>query len=66
MTKEEAKSQAHQIWLEWNERRQESITALLFYGHLEKHHSNLLSFRYLGDRYQVVKSWVNEWKSQAY
>ncbi|MBV9576169.1 MAG: hypothetical protein JO149_06065 [Gammaproteobacteria bacterium] len=60
MTEKEAQRQAYQVWLRWEDRQQKS--GLLFYFYLEKEHSNLLSFPYSSDKYQIVNAWVNEWK----
>ncbi len=63
MKEQEAKNEAYQVWAAWKDRKTRgALLALKFYTHLENHHSSCLNFPCRGDRYQVVKSWVERWQ----
>lgn len=60
-TQEIAKSQIRELWHAW---RKDNATAshvtnkLSFYSWLQKHHSQVLSFKCRGDKWQVVNGWL--------
>ena len=63
MTKDDAKTQITSLWLDWlatRERTTLSQDMLVFYSHLHKQHPQTLSFRVAGDKWQTVKSWIQD------
>lgn len=63
MTENEAKSQAYQIWLKWEGRSGGgNMLGMRFFVYLKNNHSHLLTFPCSGDRYQIVKPWVEDWQ----
>ncbi|CAM3404157.1 hypothetical protein [Paracidovorax anthurii] len=63
MTQDEARQQITSLWMDWlaaRERTTPSQDMLVFYSQLQKQHPEVLSFRVAGDRWQTVKSWIQD------
>ena len=60
MRKTEAKLQVLREWRQWRDEtaRSTTLAPLEFYHELRERRPDLVSFRYAGDRYQVVAGWV--------
>jgi hypothetical protein len=62
VTQGEAKRQILKEWRSWVRDKEISepkgADALMFFGYLQQHRSDLLRFRYEGDKWQRVKSWL--------
>jgi hypothetical protein len=59
MKQEDAK---RQIILLWSKRDRDKLTQLDilgFYGNLEQNRPDLLYFKCSGDKYQIIKTWLN-------
>lgn len=63
MTQNEAKQHIISLWADWlsgRERTTLSQDMQVFYSHLQKQHPQALSFRAAGDKWQTVKSWIQD------
>ena len=63
MTKEDAKTQIISLWLGWlatRERTTLSQDMLVFYANLQRQCPEVLSFRVAGDKWQTVKTWIQD------
>jgi hypothetical protein len=64
MKKEDAKRLIISEWRDWKKTRPPSdnkptgTDALIFFGNLQSNHPELLDFRYSGDKWQIVHSWL--------
>lgn len=63
MTLDDAKKQITSLWLDWlatRERTTLSQDMQVFYSNLQKQDPQALSFRAAGDKWQTVKSWIQD------
>lgn len=64
LKKDDAERLIVQAWRGWCrahvplEREPNGNDALLFYAYLQRDQSHLLSFRCLGDKWQVINGWI--------
>lgn len=63
MKQSEAKEQMRKIWFGREDRcSKEIMYGMTFYNIILKDYRHLLDFRFSGDQYQIVKTWVHEWQ----
>lgn len=63
MKNSEVKEMIRTVWFEQSERcSKDPLYPLLFYTLLENQYSHLLNFKYKGDKYQLIKTWVQGWQ----
>ncbi|WP_404299819.1 hypothetical protein [Alicycliphilus denitrificans] len=63
MTKDDAKAQIIRLWVDWlaaRERTTLSQDMQVFYSHLRSRQPHTLSFRAAGDKWQTVKTWIQD------
>lgn len=63
MTQDEAKQHVTSLWMDWlatRERTTLSQDMQVFYADLQTQHPHVLSFRASGDKWQTVKSWIQD------
>lgn len=63
MTQDEAKQRVTNLWMDWLATRARTTLSQdmqVFYAHLQKQHPHVLSFRAAGDKWQTVKSWIQD------
>jgi len=58
MNQTDAKSQIINLWRKRPETERRPHHVLVVYGELAKAGSPLLSFKYSGDKYQIIKCWL--------
>lgn len=64
MKQADAKPLVISEWREWRRKKLPSdkkptgTDGLVFFGHLRKNRPDLLDFRYSGDKWQIVHSWL--------
>jgi hypothetical protein len=58
MKQEDAKRQIIRLWGKREKGKYKRIDVLHFYGYLERNYPNLLRFKYSGDKYQKIMSWL--------
>lgn len=58
MKQQDAKRRIVQLWSKRDRNELTMLDILGFYLQLKKEHSELLKFRYGGDKYQKVKAWL--------
>jgi len=59
MKQEDAKKQIIILWGKREKGYHRRIDVLGFYGYLTKEHPHLLQFKYSGDKYQKIMSWLS-------
>jgi hypothetical protein len=59
MKQDEAKKQIIRLWGKREKGNHNRIDVLAFYDQLEKDHPDFLKFKYNGDKYQKVMSWLS-------
>ena len=63
MTQDEAKNQIIPLWREWlhsNRSGKLPQDMLLFHAFVKKNHAHLMGFRAGGDKWQTLKSWIED------
>lgn len=60
----DAKREVFKIWDNWLNKTEKysNMAGLLVHSSLQKDHSDLLSFKSSGDKYQIINIWVMEWQ----
>lgn len=60
----DAKNEIFKIWNNWPDQTEKysNMAGLLMHSSLQKDRSDLLSFKYSGDKYQKINMWVMEWQ----
>lgn len=59
---EETEKKVIELWSDRPSDRQTTFDILNFYGYLQKEWSSLLEFEYKGDKYQVIRTWIEAYK----
>ncbi len=63
MKQSEAKERIRSIWMSQSDRCNKNITyPVSFYALIEVNHPDLLQFQYSGTKYQLIKTWLEEWQ----
>ena len=66
MKREEARREIIRYWRAWraenlpDDKDTTSMDALAFYDYLRSNRSDLLDFKFSGDKYQQIQSWLRE------
>lgn len=60
MKKEDARDKIRELWRTWASNDPHSADALLFFGWLRQNHPETLNFRAAGDKWQHVRSWIQD------